>query len=323
MDARQTTPPPHPLPHAPPHAVPRATAKTMPEPSPAPAETVPLPCQQSAADILETLLRMLRKRATHGQVMLEDVERIVEIIVQADGPMRPLYARRYQKCRAAFEAAAQDRQRTDFLGRLVTSTFAPLLSPPDPVLEREQVPQLFTAIRMILGDETFVELQTGCSCLVAQYRGNDSLVDWPAYYADPEARLILERVLVSVARSFRRFTPRKDWFLIVMNSSPTSVSLSSNAFIPKAPNPAPNAGHEGRHFTERHFLRLFTALFADQRPETFDRDRRAGFSARWGCDPDQVFGPLFVDLAQLRQRVDGRPAAAAASRPAGAARGRS
>ena len=107
---------------------------------------------------------------------------------------------------------------------------------------------------------------------------------------------MLESTLVAIARSFKRFAPRKDWFLIVMNNDPQAVSLGSNMFLPKKSDE--KRDHE---FGVLNFVSLFRALFATVRLSDFDHQRRARFLARYGAAPETVFGGLFIELTGIEQ----------------------
>jgi hypothetical protein len=173
-----------------------------------------------------------------------------------------------------------------------------LLDAPGSGIERKHLPQFFAAMRMMLGDDLHAELKARTKLIAETHRGDDGLISGDGLYADPRARVVQERVLVSIARSFRRFEPRKDWFLIMMDSSPTAVSVASNAFVPKKPED--KATHQ---FSERQMVHLFEALFQTVHPSTYDDAQRADFVERFGSDPQTVFGPFFVELRALAGRL--------------------
>jgi hypothetical protein len=248
---------------------------------------------------LNTFLDVVeRAQGADGQVSMDQVRRIASAFIAAQGPLAVFYARSESACETAFEAAAVERQRADYLGRLVAHSFAHLLDAPGSGIERKHLPQFFAAMRMMLGDDLHAELKARTKLIAETHRGDDGLISGDGLYADPRARVVQERVLVSIARSFRRFEPRKDWFLIMMDSSPTAVSVASNAFVPKKPED--KATHQ---FSERQMVHLFEALFQTVHPSTYDDAQRADFVERFGSDPQTVFGPFFVELRALAGRL--------------------
>jgi hypothetical protein len=248
---------------------------------------------------LKTFLDVVEKTAgADGSVSMDQVRRIANAFMAAEGPLSAFYAKTEATCDVAFEMASIERKRVDYLGRLIAQPFAHLLDEAGSGIERKHLPQFFAAIRMMLGDEVHSELRAKTKLIAETHRGIDGMIQWDDFHVDPRAQTVLEKVLVTVARSFRRFEPRKDWFLIMMDSSPTSVSVSSNAFVPKRPED--KALHQ---FSERQMVQLFEALFAPVHPSTYDDFRKASFVDRYGTDPQAVFGPFFVELTSLAGRV--------------------
>ncbi len=264
----------------------------------APPAEAGLRCRKTANTALRAFIDLMEEAAVDGWVSLAEIRRIGNAVMGAGGPLAASYVHAETACVTTFELLATARQRIDHLGRLITARFAHLFGQPASGIERKHLPQFFAAMRMILGEEDYEALKWRATAAVNRHRGPDGLVDWEACYASPEATLVVEQVLVALARSFRRFEPRCDWFLILMNSNPSSVSLGSNAFVPKKAEDKLTRG-----FTEIHMVRLFEALFAEMRPERFDAALRAGFIDRWQVEPEKIFGPLFVELRRLGNQV--------------------
>lgn len=254
-------------------------------------------CRSVASQTLKAFLAALERQASGGMVSVEHARRIAAGLIVADPAMANVFVRAEAQCDATFALANVERQRHDHLARLVTRAFAHLLDNPGSGLERGHLGQLFAAIRMMLGDETHTELKAHCSTIADEHRGADGLIDWEAYYGDSRSREVLETVLAAIAKSFRRFEPRKDWFLIMMNSTPSSVSVSSNAFVPRRPEDRSKG-----QFTEGQLVRLFEAMFEPMRPNHFDAAGRASFAARFGAAPEVLFGPFFVEIRAMAAR---------------------
>lgn len=253
-------------------------------------------CRSVAAVAIMALTDILEESAVDGVVTMDDVRRVARAVLSARGPLGEHYALWEDGCDAAFALRRVEQQRTDFIGRVLARPFSDYFDDRNSGIERKHLPQFFAAVRMIVGEEPYDMLRGRVNRAAERHRNEDGLVDWPGFYADDETRAVFEELLVTIARSFRRFEPRKDWFLIIMNSSPSSVSTASNAFIPKRPE-----DKVLREFSEAHMVRLFRALFASCRIETFTPERRAAFLEKWGSEPEKVFGPLFVSLAALAQ----------------------
>ncbi|MBC7952393.1 MAG: hypothetical protein H7Z12_11325 [Rhodospirillaceae bacterium] len=254
-------------------------------------------CRSMAVQTLKAFLAALERHATGGMISLDNARRAAAALIGGDPTMATAFARSEAHCEASFALANVERQRHDHLARLVTRPFAHLLDDPAVGLERRHLGQLFAAMRMMLGDEIHVELKGRAAIIADEHRGPDGLVDWDAFYGDDRSRELLETVLVTMAKSFRRFEPRKDWFLIMMNSTPSSVSVGSNAFVPLKPEDRVKG-----QFTEGHLARLFDAMFEPMRPNHFDAASRAAFAQRFGATPEALFGPFFVEIRAMSGR---------------------
>lgn len=251
-------------------------------------------CKQIAETVLRVLLGLADEITVDGRIVAKDLHRIAEAIQKADGPLPAIYAEAQQQCGIAFQRASIEGLRRYHLNRLITQPFAALLDKPEGI-ERNRLGQLFLAIRMMIGEEEHEGLRVRAEALAELHRGADGIVDWIMFHADPEADLILESVLVGIANSFRRNDARRDWFLVVLNASPSAVSIGSTAFTPLKPEDRARFA-----FTEAHMAHVFAALFASVRRETFFGERLRVFGKRWNVAPDKLFGPLFVDIARYQ-----------------------
>lgn len=254
-------------------------------------------CRNSAAVAVRAFLDLLEESSSEGVVTIDTARRIANAIMSAGGPLSTHYVRAEAECDAAFALIRVEKQRVDLFGRLITQPFAHLLREERTGIERKHLPQFFAAVRMMLGEEIHDDLKARCVAVAEHHRTEEGPVAWDAFYADPDAQTVLEHVLVTIARSFRRFEPRKDWFLIVMNSNPSTISLGSNVFVAKKPE-----DKAVREFSEPNLCRLFKALFAQMRPEHFEAPRRKAFVEKWGSEPDKIFGNVFVELEMLGQQ---------------------
>lgn len=255
-------------------------------------------CRGVAGVAIRALIDLLDESATDGAVSMDVVRRVANAVLSARGPLSDYYANWETGCESAFALRRIEQQRIDFIGRIITQPFAALLDDRGSGMERKHLPQFFAAVRMIVGDEPFDGLRTRANEAAERHRTGEGMVAWDDFYRDFDVVQVFERVAVAIARSFRRFEPRKDWFLIIMNSSPSAVSTASNAFIPKKAEDKVT-----REFSEAHMVRMFQALFSEFRLETFTPDRKAAFMERWGSEPEKVFGPLFVSLLAMEQQL--------------------
>jgi hypothetical protein len=263
-------------------------------------------CREVVVLAVRAFLDLLDAAATGDTISVDAVRRIAHAVMNAEGALSSYYDLHAMGCSAFFELVKSERKRTDFYGRVITEPLVQILNDPTSGVQRRNLPQFFSAVRMILGDDVYTEYRDRCIRVANELRGGSDLLLWPEFFLDRRTLDILEETQVAIAHSFKRFTPRKDWFLIVMNTDPQSVSLGSTMFIQKDPN------EKLEHaFSEANFVRLFRALFAGVHPGKYEKRGRAAFMLKYGATPETVFGPLFVELATLDQR----PVVGASKRP--------
>ncbi len=259
-------------------------------------------CREAAVLAMRAFLDLLETAVSGDTVPVDTVRRIAHAVMGAEGALATYYDLHADGCAAFFELVKTERKRTDFFGRAITDLLVPLLDDPNSGFERKNLPQFFSALRMMLGDDIYTDYKDRCTEVANQLRAGGEFVPMDAFHADARIRDIVEATQVAVARSFKRFDARKEWFLIVMNTDPHSVSLGSNMFVPK------NSDQKLAHaFGEAAFVRLFRTLFAPMRMERFDDLRRAEFAQKYGTPPEAVFGSLFVELAALDQSAAAAP----------------
>ena len=254
-------------------------------------------CREVVALAMRAFLDLLDAAAgDEDKVPVETVRRIALAVMGAEGALANYYDLHSAGCAAFFELSKIERKRTDFFGRMITEPLVPLLDDPASGIGRNNLPQLFDALKMILGDDVYTDYNNRCIRIANELRVDGEMFPWERFYSDERVRQIFEATLVAVARSFKRFGPRKDWFLIVMNNDPQAVSLGANMFVQKKSEEKRDHG-----FGVPNFVRLFRSLFASVRPSDFDGQRRRRFAATYGATPEVIFGGLFVALTDLEQ----------------------
>lgn len=146
----------------------------------------------------------------------------------------------------------------------------------------------------MLGDDAD-EYGERCQALVKDLRedlGDDFA--WDAFYGDPAAKIILWHTLTRIAASFKRWDLRKDWFIKLMQYTPSTVSLGQSAFVVREHDHS----EEPRVFGNHEFCAFFQALFT---PLTeMDRAGEDLFRKEFGTDPHHLIGPFLVHLASCQ-----------------------
>ncbi len=241
--------------------------------------------------VLDALL-MAAERAYHNHPMgMNGLHDIVEGL-KVSGQFDDFYRRAYHDMVELVEAEKIEQKRQNAFGRLVIHPLGELLE--NGRLDRHLLPNIFSFIHLVLGDDAD-SYGERCHEIVGELR--QDLADeftWDAFYDHPQAKLLMWHTLTRIAASFKRWDLRKDWFIKLMQYTPTTVSLGSSAFVVREVEHS----EEPRVFGEHEFCAFFTALFhpLTELPKA-DEDL---FRHEFGGDPHHILGPFLVHLAACR-----------------------
>lgn len=242
--------------------------------------------------VLDALL-LGAERAFHGgPVTMQGLHDIVAGL-KTSQQFDDFYRKAFDELVELVEQEKLDHKRTNAFGRLVIHQLGELLD--RGTLDRALLPNIFSFLHLVLGDDA----QTyGDRCIeiltrVRSEQGED--FSWDAFYDDPASKLVLWHTLTRIAVSFKRWDLRKDWFIKLMQYTPTTVSLGQSAFVVRDVN---HNGEEPRVFGNREFCAFFSALFTPlTHIEPADEEL---FKKEFGTDPHHLIGQFLVHLASCQ-----------------------
>ena len=179
----------------------------------------------------------------------------------------------------------QERRGPSFR-RLMVHPLTELLE--SEALSRSVLPNYFNFLHLVLGDQQDA-LTDECEAILAEVR-QDPHFTWDFFYDDPRAKAVLWGVLLRIAEAFKRFEPRRDWFISLMQNSLHAVSIAPNAFVPLAHQEEDNKVTFGKP----QFDLLFGALY---RPLLrLSAQDSASFTRLFGAPPGKLVAPLVEKL---------------------------
>jgi hypothetical protein len=249
----------------------------------------PRKIRDTANTLLDAFVQAVEKAYGARAVTPAELRRIADALkVSSDFDLtyEKAFTELQQQSLAYALSQTHDVQRVELFHRVMTRPLDPLLD--SDRLKREALPNFFNFLRLVLGDEVDNFHQR---CVEAhdelKARFGDDFT-WEMLYTDDRAKLVLYTVLVRIAGTFKRFDARKDWFIGLMQYSPTNIGIATNVFVP---NP-----HRDKNWTfgEAEFKRMFKHLFAPVRSMT--EAERGLFTKNIGVTPDDAFSALFREL---------------------------
>ena len=233
--------------------------------------------QKFAQTVLGALLVSSRREdlADEARAFLES-DRCAELINQFLGTL----------VHAVASEMAQER-RADPFRRLLVHPLTELLE--SEAVSRALLPNYFNFLHLVLGDQQD-ELTRRCEAIIEEVR-QDPHFTWDFFYDDPRAKAVLWGVLMRIVEAFKRFEPRRDWFISLMQNRMHAVSLGSNAFVPLVHSEEDNKVS----FDKPQFDLLFGALFRPLLRLSAQDD--AAFTRLFGAPPARLIRPLVEKLA--------------------------
>jgi len=180
----------------------------------------------------------------------------------------------------------EQEHRTDPFCRLLCHPLTELLE--KGALSRTLLGNYFSFLHLVLGDAQG-EATEQCQAVIDDLAAAQKFT-WDAFYEDARAKQILWDVLLRVAQTFKRFEPRRDWFIALMQNRTHAISLGAHSFMP-----LPRSEEEDMApFGITEFTLLFGALF---RPlmELSPSDQ-AAFTGQFGASSLVLIGPLVEKL---------------------------
>lgn len=201
------------------------------------------------------------------------------------------YSRAFNEIAEVVEAEKLERQRQNAFGRLMVHQLSEVFD--QGVLSRDFLPNIFSFFHLVLGEDADVYGEQ-CQEVVRELRDlkGDEFA-WDDFYRDPRAELILWHTLTRIAASFKRWDLRKDWFIKLMQYTPSSVSLGPSAFVLRDHNSGNT--EEPKVFGDHEFCIFFQGLFHPM--IEMDKAAEQRFLREFGTDAHHLIGPFLVHLA--------------------------
>jgi hypothetical protein len=241
--------------------------------------------RETANTLLDAFITAVEQAFRDARPSVDDLRKVAAALKETPD-LDVVYEKAYGDLQSGVLSQAKEAQRVEVFHRLMTHPLDPLLDSGQ--LSRDALPNFFNFLRLVLGEDVDI-LQAQCVAIHDEIKeAAGETFTWDAFYADPRAKAVLYRVLARIADAFRRFETRRDWFIGVMQYTPTSISLSSNAFMP-------NKNRDTSYiFGPDEFQRMFRHLFAVVKNP--GEAERAVIERELGAAPEQIFGPLLQEL---------------------------
>jgi hypothetical protein len=248
----------------------------------------PLQIRHAVVTMLDAFVKTVEAEVERrgGNIGPDDVSRIAEAM-KVSGEMDNFYRAVFSQIVSTIVDAQQVNRRTNAFGRLVVHPLSDFFQSQQ--LDRGMLHNFFFFIHSLVGDEEN-EWNAQCTLIVDEIRERTGeAFTWDEFYADPRAQAVFWQMLVKIAKAFKRFDTRREWFFRIMQHKQTSISLGPNKYVQLGD------GLDVAQFTKADFLTVFDNLFAPVRNLSLEAVVR--FEAATGMTPMAAFDDFFHELA--------------------------
>ena len=256
-----------------------------------PSETGPRCCQTVGSTMIGHFATRLEVEAgkAGGSLKAAEIRALAQRFIESEqARFGGYYQRAWDECTLSREAHLLESARRMPFDRILMRRFAHLFPPRTGddggtgILSRRIIPGFNLAIDKMIGPTLYQQCQTKCEAIVDRHALGDDGWNWEAVYADPDAKALVNDVLVVVAHYFSSFDKRRAWFMEMVNHHLTPV----------------RRGASDEHFRlgESAFSALMRALF-DDLAATMRKDSQL-VRSRWG---DHTFEALDAFFRRLER----------------------
>jgi hypothetical protein len=163
------------------------------------------------------------------------LESIAERMARGDDPaLQKIYDRKWDRLQEGFEHAFWARMRKYPLERLIVSRFEHTLTPrdraptPGRTLSRRVIPAMIGALHQMVGPDLFNEYEERARNLVEAVRSLEGDgAAWDKLYQHPQADVLVNDILVYIARYFTDVPKRRHWMIGYMERSLPSAKTEA------------------------------------------------------------------------------------------------
>lgn len=261
-----------------------------PKPQPTPAQK----CGEATATLVVThFLTRLEVEAAKagGSLTIEQIRAAAEWFTTSDLPsFRQTFQRTYDECTQTRDLQKWSGVRKQPFDRILMKKFAHLFPPRSGddggqgVLSRRIIPGFNLAVTKMIGPSLYEQCQRKTRAIMDRHPGTGGYL-WDDIYADRDARLLANDVLMLVAHYFADFAKRRTWFMDMINGH----------LGPPSSGTGRDAGEDDFwQLTQHGFSELMRALFADLRHlrQAAPKDLRA----RYGDQSTQALDTFLAEL---------------------------
>lgn len=252
-------------------------------------------------DLAETVANLLIERITKraadagGRLRSGDLQAVLQAFTYSQDPhIRALCDKAWTTLQHQFEEAFYARMRTHPLERLMVARFVHLLpergaSPvPGQTLSRRVIPAFTQALHQMVGPDLFDEYEIRAQEMIEILRARQGdAFDWERIHEQPVARILVNDILIYIARYFTDIPKRRVWMVSFFDRTmPTPKTEAEKAWT----------------FGDMEFHKLMSALYRDLGTALAEPVARQKLNSRYDDASLSQLEQILAGLAQDQRR---------------------
>lgn len=235
-------------------------------------------CRATGRSVTALMLQMAEEASSNGQVALSELQRIAQAV---DG-MNLIFEMSKTQCIMNSHCEGISHRRKQLLGRILAQLLESQLVACPPVLRRDLLSPMFTAIAKMVGEPLFNGLEQKVRALYFSLLSAQDHFEWSPFYENKDSISSYCQLMTLVSQAFHNYAEAKKEFIGLMKTTvPGFTQYDYFLLMCGLTQPlklAPNVSHH-RAFLE-HALLFSERRHIDNFLEALDQD-----SKKWKPQP--------------------------------------
>ena len=181
-----------------------------------------------AEAIYAKFMHLLTERITDkgGSLTMDDVNEMGEDFRAQIGDIKETFLKAVESYTQARDETCVSSERENVFNRFLSHQFedrfvneSELKERPD-LLSRRMLPGFYSALSMMFGPPKLARYEQQCKSVIDRLRKeSNGQIKWADVYNSPEARRLVLRAEIDIARHFKDTDKRLDWMIAMINSN--------------------------------------------------------------------------------------------------------
>lgn len=178
-------------------------------------------CRATGRSVTAIMLQLAEEASSNGQISLSELQRIAQAV---DG-MGLIFEMSKTQCIMNSRCKGISHRRKQLLGRILAQLLESHLFACPPILRRDLLTPMFTAIAKMVGEPLFNGLEQKVRALYFSLLSAQDHFEWSPFYENQDSISSYCQLMVLVSQAFRNYAEAKNEFISLMKNSVPGFAL--------------------------------------------------------------------------------------------------